>query len=341
MLDSEALEMIKSAGYTLIMDEVANVLHRAPIAASDIEMLLDSKRIEVKIDGSVVWIDENYGKTDENEIDLRFRDIKNLAQSENLFIFENSAIFWTMDINSFLSFKEVYVLTYLFDGQLQKYYYDIHSIEHEKFSVNKNISGYELIKYDKFKEPRKEIYDKLNIYENYKKGRTYSKLNSNFDDEAHKRGVLSSSWFEKTSEKNIKQLNNNLQNYFLYQTKTENKKLFWTTKKKFAPLLKNKKSTFNKKDDRNKDNFVSLFTRATNDYADCESMAYVYNRFVNPMEKKFFLSKGAKVDEEVLAMSDLIQFVFRGCIRKGEPMNCYIPADRMRQLLKDWSEFKD
>jgi hypothetical protein len=134
---------------------------------------------------------------------------------------------------------------------------------------------------------------------------------------------------------------NNLRNYFAHITKTETKKLFWTTKKEFAVDLKNNKCSFNAKDDRSRDNYVSLNMRATNNYAECVSMAYVYNRFINPMEKRFFLSKGVEINEDVLAMSDLIQFVFRGCIRKNEPMNCYIPSERMRKLLKDWSEFRD
>jgi hypothetical protein len=335
MLDKEALELIKKANYTLIMDEVANVLHQAPISANEIQILLDSKQIEVKDDGSVVWINEKYGCED----DLRFRDIKILAQTENLFIYENLAMFWTMNINSFLSFNDVYILTYLFDGQLQKYYYDIHNVEHEKFSVNKTANGYEIIPYNKFKEPRQEIYNKLNIYQNYRNGRVKSELNSNFGEQ--KRGTLTARWFSKASEEQIKQLNKNLRSYFDTQAKTENKKLFWTTKKDVAFSLKNKKCTFNKKDDRSKDNFVSLTMRATNDYADCTAMAYVFNRFINPMEKRFFSAKGAEINEEIFAMSELIQFMFRGCIRKGEPMNCYIPAERMRKLLEDWAKFRD
>ena len=303
---------------------------------------MKAEAIEVKSDGSVVWIDDDYGKDGE---DNKFREIKNLAQSENLFIFDNLAMFWTMNVNSFLSFKNVYILTYLFDGQEQRYYYDIHGLTYNKFSVKKLDNGYDVVQYDKTKEPRQEIYEKLNIYENYRKGKNYSMLNNNFlsknDSEKKKYYSLSSKWFDEAENEQIQRLSKNMRSYFDIQAKTTNSHLFWTTKKNFAQLLKNRKCTFNKKDDRTKDNFVSLNTRATNDYAHCTSMAYVYNRFMNPMERKFFESKGAKVNENVLAMSDLIQFMFRGCIRKGEPMNCYIPSERMRKLLKDWSEFRD
>jgi hypothetical protein len=341
-MDNEALKLIKNAGYTLIMDEVASVLETVKIAPKDIDILIEAGTIEVKEDGSVKWNDEKYG----SEENSRFPDIKALADSNNLFIYGNAAMFWTMNVNNFLSFKDVYILTYLFDGQTQKRYYDIHGVEYDKYSVNKIGDNYEIVPYNKFKEPRREVYDKLNIYIDYAKGKSVSKLNSNYYDESltkkQRYGVLSSTWFNKyATNEQIEQLNNNLRNYFANQLKTSNKEIFWSTIKSFATELKNKKCTFNKKDDRSKDNFVSLFTRATNSYADRTAMAYVYNRFMNPMEKRFFLSKGAKVDENTLAMSDLIQFMFRGCIRKGEPMNCYIPSERMRNLLKDWSEFRD
>ncbi|MFD4863666.1 hypothetical protein, partial [Streptomyces atratus] len=152
---------------------------------------------------------------------------------------------------------------------------------------------------------------------------------------------LSSTWFRKHAiPKDIKQLNNNLRNYFRSVEPTENKYIFWTTISDFAPKLKNAKCKWNKNGDRKSDNFVALNARATNSYGHCKSMAYVYNRFINPIEKNFFREYGIEVDENKLAVSDLIQFLFRGCIRNGEEMNCYIPSERMRRLLKDWSEFK-
>src|SRR5699024_4565654 len=118
-----------------------------------------------------------------------------------------------------------------------------------------------------------------------------------------------------------------------------NKKLFWTTTKSAAENIKNKKTTYNKNNDRAKDNFLPLNARATNEYRNRTAVAYVYNRFMNPMEKSFFYSRGISVNEDMLAQSDLIQFLFRGCIRNNEVMNCYIPSKRMRELLYDWLEY--
>ncbi len=79
--------------------------------------------------------------------------------------------------------------------------------------------------------------------------------------------------------------------------------------------------------------------RATNDYAHCTAMAYMVNRFLNPVEKQFFLSHDIQVDEDTLALSELIQFMFRGSIRNGEKMACYIPSERQRDLLKKYLDY--
>lgn len=336
-LTLDILSEIEMQGYTLIMDEVANVLQQADISKREIEIMFESGMIDVDEDGKVEWIDENYDVKESK----RFSDIKLLAEKNNLFIENNAVMFWTMDVESFTSFKDVYILTYLFDGQIQKYYYDMYNLQYEKKTVIYNGEEYRLLDYDKKEEPRKDIEKLLNIYEdNSKQTGRKSLLNSNFINKKNNDCVLSSSWLSKATQEEKEQLKRNLNNYFRHVSKTPNNKLFWTTKKLFANELITPKTKLNKNDDRDRDNFLPLNARATNKYADRYSVAYVYNRFMNPMEKSFFHTRGVKVNEDMLAQSDLIQFLFRGCIREGKEMNCYIPSSRMRQLLYDWLDYK-
>ncbi|MGG0412069.1 DEAD/DEAH box helicase family protein [Peribacillus simplex] len=336
-LDEETMSDIKVEGYTLIMDEVANVLEQVQAYYKDIEYLLKAGAIEINDNKEIIWMDDDYEVTENS----KYRDIKVLAERGNLFLDNGNIVFWTMPVNSFLCFDEVYLLTYLFDGQIQKYYYDLHGVEYEKYSVQKK-GRYELIQYNPILEPRNEIKQLLDIYEDYnpQTGRK-SCLNSNYDSRRNpnKYYQLSGTWLRKASDEDLKQLKNNLINFFRNQCPTDNEKVFWTTLKEVAPKLKNSKCKFN--GDRSKDNYTPLNIRATNDYADCTAMAYIYNRFMNPMEKRFFENRGIKVDQDLLAMSDLIQFMFRGSIRKGEPMACYIPSMRMRSLLTQWFEYSE
>ncbi|MCM2532131.1 hypothetical protein NDK43_06685 [Neobacillus pocheonensis] len=334
LLHEDTLLDIKEQGYTLIMDEVANVLETSRIEKDDIRMLIETKKIEIQSDGQINWIDPLYKG--------QFNALKILSSKRNLFLHNGTILFWTMPIINFKSFEEVYILTYLFDGQIQRYYYDMYDVDYKKYSVRKNENGrYELTKYDKSLEPRNEIGQLLKIYEDYQKGKSVSRLNTSYLNKNNRpERALSKSWFEKADEEQIEQLKKNLLTFFMTQAPTEVNELYWTTFKSHAPEIKNKKSKLNKKDDRSKDNFVPFNTRATNDYADKTAVAFVLNRFMNPNEKQFFSYRGIEVSEDLLAVSDLIQFLFRGCIRNGEPMNCYIPSARMRVLLKQWINFE-
>ena len=86
--------------------------------------------------------------------------------------------------------------------------------------------------------------------------------------------------------------------------------------------------------------FIPINARASNDYRHKESMAYLGNRYFNPQYISFFREKGIKLDEDLWAVSELIQWVWRGRIRDGKEMNLFIPSDRMRNLLRDWLEGK-
>ncbi|USK65869.1 hypothetical protein [Peribacillus frigoritolerans] len=337
-IDEDTLIDIEDWGYILIMDEVANVLEtyndRAVSIKDDFRMLAHQGILNIEEDGQVTWKDPLYSG--------RFNDLKILSQKKNLFLHNGVILFWTMPVANFESFEDVYILTYLFDGQIQRYYYDMYNIDYTKHSVRKNEDGrYELIEYDKTLEPRDEIGNLLSIYEDYQKGKSVSRLNTNYLTKKNRlERALSKSWFEKAEEEQIEQLRKNLVTFFKAQAKTKAGELFWTTFKSQTLFLKNERCKLNSKDDRTKDNFLAFNTRATNDYADRTAMAFVLNRFMNPNEKQFFSNRGIEVDENLLAVSDLVQFLFRGCIRNDEPMSCYIPSSRMRTLLYNWINFE-
>ena len=82
--------------------------------------------------------------------------------------------------------------------------------------------------------------------------------------------------------------------------------------------------------------FVPCNSRATNDYKDKTNCAYLINRYYNPMINRFFTDKGVKIEEDIWALSELIQWLFRSAIREEKEVNLYMPSSRMRSLLKDW-----
>ncbi|MED4971371.1 DEAD/DEAH box helicase family protein [Parageobacillus toebii] len=316
LFDNEVIELLKDAGYTLILDEVANVIEMLDkVTKHDIEILLNSNKIEVK-DRKVIWLDESY----DGVFDSRYANIKYHAQQGNLYLHKNSILFWTFPAKVFDLFEETYILTYLFDGQIQRYYYDLFNIEYTYKSVEKMGKGYCLVDYNPYTEGRRKYRSLINIYE--------GELNINYVKDGKVKGnELSSNWFRNADKKTLERLKKNLYAYFRKRGKS--KDVIWTTMKEMRFKLRGKGYT---------KGFISLNTRATNKYQDTHNLAYVYNRYMNPIEKAFFDDAGVRVNEDLLAVSDLLQWIWRSAIRKHEPepINIYIPSLRMRTLLYQW-----
>ena len=106
LCDDDILELIDEVGYTLILDEVLNVINPIKITPSDLKMLVDTKTILInEATGGIKWASEDYkGKFDE---------LKQLSDNDNLFLFSNTFIFWTLHHKSFEVFNNIYILTYL------------------------------------------------------------------------------------------------------------------------------------------------------------------------------------------------------------------------------------
>jgi hypothetical protein len=47
-----------------------------------------------------------------------------------------------------------------------------------------------------------------------------------------------------------------------------------------------------------------------------------------------------EVDDDQFALSQLVQWVWRSRIREDQPINLYLPSDRMRRLFTEWLDGK-
>lgn len=84
--------------------------------------------------------------------------------------------------------------------------------------------------------------------------------------------------------------------------------------------------------------FLSFNTRATNEYRDKTSLAYLVNVFMNPFEYNFFVAQGVQPDQDGYALSVMVQWLWRSAIREGKDIEVYIPSERMRDLLIAWCD---
>ena len=325
-VDDEIIDLLNNIGYILILDEVFQVIENIKIKKNDLKLLLSSEWIvpvEENKKGLYKW---NYGVAPNDDTDFEY--IKGYADTKNLYIFNNTALYWTFPSNVFKLFRSVYILTYLFEAQIQSYYYKLHNIEYTTMTIDYINGSYELVKclddYDlDFKNKMKKL---INVYE--------GDLNVNYlpkkNHKERERTYLSSSWFKKRDKVSMKEksiLKNNMDNYFrnICNAKADNR--LWTTYKSSQDDLKGK---------RYSKQFLSYTTRATNQYKHIENMAFMLNLFMNPNEVNYFIGQNVKINEELLAISDMLQWIFRSSIRDNKPINIYIPSLRMRNLLSNW-----
>lgn len=306
----EIKELIRINGYTLILDEVMDVVEQYPLKKDDMRLLLEQKLITIHEDGLITW------NEDKMDFESKYDDIKLLCKNKSLFMVNNAILMWMFPVEIFKAFKEVYILTYLFNGQIQRYYYDLFNVSYTYKSVTKN-DEYELCEYIKNQQSQYNVKSLINLLNEN------DKLNRIGDDKY----ALSKSWFEKNPLL-TDVLRKNIGNYFKNRVEENKSKLnMWTTFKDYK--LQTQDKNFSR-------NFVSLGLRATNEYIDKKNLAYCANIFLNPIVANFFYMHNVNVDEETYALSELLQWIWRSQIRRGDKINLFIPSLRMRNLLLSW-----
>lgn len=331
-MDERCIEYLRENDYILIMDEVIEVVEEVDIKKDDIDMLIRDGKIKVLEDNRITWIEDNY--------DGSFNKYKTHLKNGDCYLFQNSVIMWTFPTKILELFKHTYILTHLFEGSMQCNYYQMNNIEYEYKSVRKiERDGFGKLKDEyelcDFYIPKvgDELRNKIHIYE--------GKLNDIGKSRDKRVNPLSKSWFEKKGKTNERctLVKNNIYNYFKNICKSKSNENMWTVYKEFQSKCGDKgfKGRTIKVNGRERNTcFVPLNTRATNEYRHKKYLAYGINRFMSPILKNFFISKGIEVSEDMYVLSELIQWIWRSAIRDGEEIYLYIPSQRMRELLNKY-----
>lgn len=309
-LDEESRENIKNGRYTLILDEVLNVIEPYDnIRNDDMKLLKESGCVTVDDDGFVIWNKEKM------DYDTKYNEIKILADNRSLIYINQKLLLWRYPPEIFTLFDKIYILTYLFESSILKNYFDLYQIEYEQKSISEQNGEYHITD---FFVPETSIYiEKINIYDGKLNENVYQKING-----------LSVTWFRaKINQDNIKQIKRNLYNYFSNILNAKAETIMWTTFKDYRSKLKGKGYS---------NQFVSYNCRSTNDYDDRFNLAYCVNVYLHPGITQFFKQRGINIDEDLYGLSEMIQWIWRSRIRKGENINIYIPSMRMRNLLNAW-----
>lgn len=342
--NQETLEHLANGNYCLILDEVLDILVsykdvcKDELKQGDIRLLINEGFIQADKYGKVSWVRESYPES-------KYFNVERLAKNGTLFYLDKTMLVWQFPPQIFNMFKNVYLLTYLFEGSFLKPYFEYHNIQYELASVyDDNDGNYYLSAYQDSKAIRQSYKKLITIL-------SHKKLND------YKASCLSKAWYERKNKNGLAQLKNNLTNYFQNITKAKASDILWTCPKDYRKHLKGKGYTIIRKltsDEKAKQQrerklledklscWIPCNTKAVNDFSDRSVLAYMMNMYVNPYVKRYFENKNnsdntnINVNQEYFALSCMLQWIWRSRIRNSQPIQIYIPSARMRDLLIQW-----
>lgn len=315
----EVLNAIKEFEYTLIIDENVDVLEKCDICEDDIQLALDAGYIEY-VDGEYKLLKEDYRGEALKEMFwfLKSRQIIRIDYDEC----KHDLFYWVFPPELITSFKDVFILTYLFEGQSLHSFLKIYNLEYTNIGIEKidGGTGFRFCDHQGYiPEYTSHISDMIEIVDSER-----------FNEIGEAPTALSKSWFDRNKQAGINELKNNIYNIFRNVWKdSDAEQRMWATYKTYKEALKGKGYT---------NGYTVLNMRASNNYRDRLYLVYACNIFMNVDEQIFYKSKGIEVDNDRYALSIMLQWIWRSAIRDGQKIHIYLPSKRMRTILKDWMD---
>lgn len=335
-IDDELINALKSNDYILFLDETMNVVEsfdlykesrfdedkKISAIKNDILSLASKNYLTINDDYSISWTSDDYlGK---------YEILKHLADRNLLYFINDSLLVWTFPIEVFRPgiFSEIYILTYLFDYQIQSLYYNYFNLEYDLYHVETIDDKYQLINTEDNKDEllwKEKIKKLITIVDAPK----INRIGCSYYNSANRlvKSSMSKAWFDNNPEL-VKKLGDNIVNFFQYYTNTKTNQRMWTCFKDNVNKLARKNLS--------KKHWLEITSRAVNDYGDRVALAYCINRFPNPFFEHFFYKRNITINEDKFALAEMIQWIWRSAIRNFEPIILYIPSERMRMLFIKW-----
>ncbi|KYZ75789.1 hypothetical protein AXX12_11350 [Anaerosporomusa subterranea] len=209
LMTKETMKLLKKSDYTLILDEVLEVISVENLQDDDLNILLKSNCAHVDpATGYLVW--------DKDSHNGRYADVKRLCETKNIEVTNDTALVWVFPDDIFNCFSETYILTYMFDVQLLRYYFDLKAILYERFQLVNNGGKYNLVPHNgddgdtskiniNILGGKKNEIGTLGTVKKGKRGQNV-KIDPYFN--------LSCSWYEKADASQLKRIKNNTGGYF-------------------------------------------------------------------------------------------------------------------------------
>lgn len=338
-LTREHLALIYQQQYIIVIDEEFGMIEpmEGGYNSSDREFLIRHKLISIDEadQGRVRWLEG-----DETKTDSKYGKFKSMCDVGMVFAAKrkdvdgiNKFMVNQLPVDLITAAKRIVVLTYLFNGSVM-----------DSFLKLKGVDVIPFTEYDVIDKHPSEYKDLINFV-----GQQQRKKLSTLS--------LSSTGYTKLTQAELDLVAKAIKAIGIY-TKSNNRSLVYSVPKEYAkPTKSNAKrikpngfaagdgSTYEEEDlaTNTINTYASgcwLFSesRATNLYRNRKTMIYCIDKYPQTPVKAYLQDYGYDVNNDVYALSSLLQWLFRGCIRTGLPMNvcCISTKDRMHKLLEAW-----
>ena len=319
-MTSEHFNLIAKHGYTVIIDEELDVIESFDkYSISDLEWLYDNGIVGIsEVDGMVSWIgDRNLiNEAHKYYTLLCYCDAKALYTAKR----SNSMMVTQLPVRLFECARRVIILTYMFKGNILDSFLKLKGIKSVPFTEVEVVS-----------KSKSNIRNLITLIPPNSKLINYS---------------MSSSWYKnKATSTNISDISKYIRNTCV-SLKCEAVDVAWCVPKdRVVKTNRSNKSLIAPKGYTKTSGgehcYLSAMMRATNLYRHKKVMIHCYDRYPHISVTSYLQDFGVAVDNQVFALSELLQWAWRGCIRDDQPMTLAIGSKRMYNLFKEWLEKDD
>lgn len=309
----EHIKEIKDNGYRVVCDEELNLISAYnDLTKGDIEFLLENKHITIdEADGRISLLSD-IGD------DTRYADVAMYARMGCLYAAKKRNNFLVLQMSPKIieAASEFILLTYLYQGSIMDTFMTMHGYSSTRFELELLYSE---------KERIKQLRDLLTIVETpaVKKAQKYA---------------LSASWWRTASKEDISALEKNFVS--IVRASNLSSDLVMHTLPKLnhngSDGVDKTSKLFKPAKFDTSNSFVYSTARATNQYAHKQLAIHMLNIYPNQPVLAYMQDMTYVCDSDNYALSTLLQWLFRGCIRKNEPMKIALFSKRMSLLLKMW-----
>ena len=330
--------LVKEYGYSLYIDESISAIDVKHHDVGDIQFLINKGSILQNERGEFVI-------TGDKDVDgytgQALKDIFRTFQSRGIAMMDtelpkngvHSTVLWIVPPSLFTAFHDVTIITFNFKGQQLSYYLDAEHIPYRYIGVGKdgdtNEDFYFTDNPDEYHYPDyiHNLKNLVHVFENERmRGMNYF---------GRDRYALSMSWYKKP--KNVELVSRMIDSFYrnsasLLTDDYGADKRLWSVYKDNMRAMAKRGTRLSPK------SFLSYSIRAVNDYSDKTLLAYAVNIFPNVTESIYWSDRGYIIDEDLFALNHMIQWIWRSAIRNNEEIWVLVPANRMRDLLKNWLE---